>query len=500
VSLRAAPKELRSNLKLSMKMLSLKHQTISGIKWLVGSSFLQKAIQTGATIFLARILGPADFGLFALAFVAIDALGLFKSMGFDSALIQRKDNMEKAANTAFIIIPVLGIILYFILAVFAPLIGKFLNNAQIPGVIRALGIIFIISCFGKVPAALLEKNMQFKRVAIIEIGTAIIYSLSAVTFALLKFGVWSLVYAYILKTIYQNTLTFIYAKWRPKLEFDIKIAKEMFNFGKFLFLGGLVFFLKMNLDNILVGKLLGVTALGLYAIAFNVANFGADYFGAKVFRVVFPAYSKLQNDVYDLKMATLKTLKYVSIISLPLGIGIFFLSKEILNLIYGEKWLAASGVLKILAWAGIFNSLFSAISAIFPSCGKSKLVFWIIALQVGVFLLIVTPLARFFGMNGVGFAVSFTGLVTLIITLYWATKLIYISVNDIYLSLKPAFISSIIMAMIIVFFKFIVKNFLPLVSFYYYVPVVVFSVFIYAAALFFIERPIIQEIRELIIS
>jgi len=209
-------------------MPTLKKQTASGVKWLVGSSFLQKVIQTGATIVLARILGPSQFGIFALAFVAIDALGLFKSMGFDSALIQRKDNIERAANTAFFVIPVLGVVLYLLLSVSAPWIGKFFNNQEVIGVIRALGIIFIISCLGRVPAALLEKNMKFKKVSIIEIGTAVVFAVSAITFALLKFGIQSLVYAYILKTLYQNILMFICSKWKPKFEFDpIMLLSQM---------------------------------------------------------------------------------------------------------------------------------------------------------------------------------------------------------------------------------------------------------------------------------
>lgn len=482
-------------------MPTLKQQTVSSVKWLVGSSFLQKGIQFSATIVLARILGPKDFGLFALAFVAIDALGLFKSMGFDSALIQRKDEVEKAANTAFFIIPLLGIVLYLILSISAPWIGKFMNNMSVISVIRALGIIFIISCFGRVPAALMEKRMQFRQISIIEISTVIVYSVSAVVFALFKFGVWSLVYAYILKTLNQNILTFIYSKWRPKLEFDKKIALEMFHFGKFVFLGAIVWFLKMNLDNLLVGKFLGVAALGLYAIAFNIANFGADYFGNKVARVIFPTYSKLQSDLYDLKSATLKTLKYISIIAIPFSIALFLLSGEFLRFFYGERWIGATNVLRILAFAGIFNTLPAGMSVAFLACGKPKLGFWITTFQVAIFFIFIYPMAKLFGINGVGVVVTLSGFIAFIITLIWAMKLLSMELKQVCLSFRPALIASLFMAFGIVFLQIVISYFHKLAqSHYSFILLSLSAVVIYGFLLFKREGQLLKEMKELMFS
>ncbi|MCM8774389.1 MAG: lipopolysaccharide biosynthesis protein [Candidatus Omnitrophica bacterium] len=479
-------------------MNQLKRQTVSGIKWLVGSSFLQRAIQIASTVVLARLLGPAEFGLFSLAFVAIDALGLFKSMGFDSALIQHKDNIDKAANTAFFIIPMLGITLYLILNIFAPTIGRFLNNIEVVGIIRALGIIFVISCLGKVPHALLEKNMRFRQVAIIEITTAIIYSLSAIILALLKFRVWSLVVAYILKTLYQNTLTFIFSRWHPKFEFDKKIALEMFHFGKFLFLGGLVWFLKMNLDNILVGKLLGVTALGLYAIAFNLANFLADYFASKVYRVIFPAFSKLQSDIYDLKQAFLKTTKLVAIFAFPFCLGLLSLGGELIRLIYGSKWLQAIPILKVLAFAGLFNTLPVAMGPLFNATGHPKAGFWFGVIQVGLFFLFLTPAARIWGTVGVGVVVSISSLIAVLVYLPFTMKLIQIKLSDIYNVFKPGLLSSLLMGLVIILLKYSLPQ-QPEIFFYYRISILsLLGLTIYLFSLFKIEKAVLKEIRQMI--
>lgn len=448
---------------------------------------------------MARILGPADFGLFALAFVAIDAMGLFKSMGFDSALIQRKDNIEKAANTAFFIIPVLGIALYLILTVSAPWIGKFLNSQQVVGVIRALGIIFVISCLGKVPAALMEKNMMFRQMSIVEVTSAIIFSTTAVILAVLGMGVWSLVIAYVLKTMYQNIMFFIYCKWNPKLKFDKKVALEMFHFGKFLFLGAVAWFLRMNLDNMLVGKLLGVTALGLYAIVFNIANFGADYFGSRVHRVIFPAFSKIQDDKYDLKQAFLKTTKIVGIFSFPLCTVLFLMGNELVRAIYGLKWLEAVPVLKVLAFAGLFNTLPVAMGPLFNAVGHPKASLWLNVIQVVIFFLFIVPAAKLFGLIGVGIVVAISSLIAVIAYLPFTMKLISLGITDIYQSLKPGLVSSLLMGTGIILLKYILPQYNLGITFYYkLIVIIVFAVVLYGLSLFKIEKRILKEIREMV--
>jgi len=481
--------------------MSLKKQTANSVKWQVGVSFLQKFITMGGTVILARILNPEIFGLFALAFVAIAALSVFKSMGFDSALIRRKNDIEKAASTAFFIIPILGFILYFILSVSAPLIGNFLNNGEVAGVIKALGIIFVISCLGRVPITILEKNMRFKQISIIELSSAIIYTSVGVTLAILGWGVWSLVVAYILKTLNQTIFAFMASKWQPRFEFDKKIALEMFNFGKFLFLGGLVWFLKMNMDNLLVGKILGVTALGVYAVAFNVANFGATYFAGKVHRVIFPAFSKIQSDMYDLKQAFLKTTRITAIFAFPFCFGLFLLGGDMVRVVYGSKWIAVIPVLKILTFAGLLNTLPVAMGPLFNACGKSKVTFYFILTQVSLFFVFVIPAAKFYGAVGVGVAVTVSQLIAIIAFLPFAMKLISIKIKDIYISLQPGLISSLVMALGIILFKniFILyqKGIFQNIS-YNFIILFCLAILMYLFSLSKVEKGFFREVKELV--
>lgn len=482
-------------------MNNLKEQTISGIKWQVGMSLLQKIISFGATIILARHLGPSVFGLFALTLIIIGSFELFKSIGIDTALIRRKDDFEKAANTAFFIIPTLGVILYILLNFLSPLIGNSLNNKELIPVIRILGIVFIFTSFLRIPAVCLERNMRFKEISIAEFFSALLFSLSAIILAFLNFGVWALVYAYVIKMFVYMIMILVYAKWKPKFEFDKKIALEMFHFGKFIFLTAVVWFLKMNLDNLLVGKLLGVTMLGFYAVAFNIANFLGDYLGNKVYKVVYPAYSKLQNNIEGLKRACLQTLKYLSIIAFPFGTGIFLLGGDFLQFAYGQTWIGAAGVLKILAWAGIFNTLPASFAGIFLTFNKPKIGFWIILLQVIIFFALISPMAKSLGLNGVGLVVAFASFISCFVTVIMAMKILSVNLSEIYISLRPPLLSSLIMASAILFIKEIILRFqLIHNSNYNFIFLFAVSLMVYGFSLSKIELNLNSELKKIIFT
>ncbi|HQQ66885.1 MAG TPA: lipopolysaccharide biosynthesis protein [Thermotogota bacterium] len=428
--------------------MSIRNQTINGMKWQVGTSFAQKVITFGTTLIIARILGPENYGLFALSYVVINAFGLFKSMGIDSALIQEKNNVQEAADTALVIIPTLGIFLYFVLNVSANYIGSLLNNVEIVKIIKVLSMIFVITSFSRVPISLLEKEMNFSKISIVEfIGTAVL-SGTAIVFALLNYGVWSLVFAYLAQMLIMTILFWIFAKWKPRLEFNLRKAREMFSFGKFIFLSNVVWFFKENLNNVLIGKLLGVSALGLFAVAFNISNFAYEYLGTKVYRIMFPAYSKFQDNVYDLQYAYLKVLKHISFVAFPMGVGIFTMGSDFLSLAYGEKWIAAIPLLKILAFAGILNTVGLGNIPVFLAMNKPRLNFFYFLIQVVLFLFFVPIGARLYGMNGVGIAVLVISFLSSSYTFILICRLLSLSFFDFYSALKPACICSLLMMLV----------------------------------------------------
>lgn len=479
-------------------MVSLKQKTVSGIKWTMAASIVQRVISFGTMVVLARLLTPADFGLFALAFVMIDGFGIFKSLGFDSALVRRKDeDIEKACNTAFFLIPAMGMILFVILFFFAPIGAKFLNNPQVAPIIRTLALVFVISTFGKVPQTILYRDMKFKYKSIGEVSASITYCAVALVLALNKFGVWSLVVAYISKILVQVSLEWYFSGWKPKFEFDKLIAWDMFHFGKYILAGGIVFFLYSNLDNIVIGKLLGVTMLGFYAIAMNVSTFLSQYLLDRVGFIMYPAYSKIQEDPEDVKRVMLKALKYVSIILFPFSFGLFIFAPDILRLVFGERWLPATNILRILAFVGLFRGMGSVIWPIFAARGKAKADFQVNLVQVAIFFILIVPLAMKFKLIGVGVAVLLANLISFTVGIIRTKNIIHIKLRQIFGALRLIMVASFFMLCAALFFRSVL---LTKIADYNFIISSSVSLVVYIAATYFMNRNILKEIREIVLA
>lgn len=477
-------------------MSDLKRQTISGIKWVTAASIAQRILSFGATVILARILTPADFGLFALAFVMIDGFGIFKSLGFDSALVRRKDDIDKAANTAFFLIPAMGMILFMILFFIAPIGARFLNNPSVANVIRALAVIFVISCFAKVPQTMLYRDMKFKYKSIAEVSATFIYVVTAVALALNKFGVWSLVIAYILKTLTQSVIEWYFSGWKPKLEFDRSIAWDMFHFGKYVLAGGITWFLYSNLDNIVIGKLLGTTMLGYYAISMNASNFLNDYLLGKIGFIMYPAYSKIQEDPEDVRRVMLKMLRYISIIALPFSFGFFMFAPDIIRLVFGQKWLPAVNIMRILAIVGAIRSIGSSIWPVFLAQGRSKIDFQISLVQVCIFFAIVVPMALKFKLIGVGITVLLSSFISFGIGLWRVKRFLQLNPMKILKAISPAFLCSLLMLIA----GSLVKA-LPTIkslNYGFFIPIAL-SALIYISATYISNRNILRDIKEALV-
>lgn len=479
----------------------LKQQTVNGVKWLVGASVIHKSISFITTIIIARRLGPSVYGLFAFAMIIVASFELFKSLGIDAALIRKNNDFDKAANTAFFIIPFLGIVLYFLLNLSASTIGEFLNNQELVPIIRILGMIFVISSFSKVPVTLLERNLQFKKLSIAEFCSALTFSSCAIIVTFMNFGIWSLVFAYVMKVLIYMIIVWGYANWKPRLIFDAKLALEMFNFGKFVFIGSALWFVKMNLDNLLVGKLLGATMLGFYAVAFNIANFSADYFGTQIARVTYPAYTKIKDNVENMRSAFLRVFMYISLFAIPFGIGVILLSSELLRFVYGQKWIGATNALNILAWAGIFNTLPISTSGVLLACGKPKASLKIAATQVVLFFIFITPMANFMGLEGVAYVVSISSLIACIYAFYIVKRLLDINFILILSNLKPATISSLIMTAVVLLAKtLMLAGNQDRLGNYRFIILGTVAAIVYIYSLYKLEIIVFKEIKNMIFS
>jgi len=423
-------------------MSSLKQKTVSGIKWTSVSVIAQRILAIGTTVILARLLGPADFGLFALAMMVIDGFGIFRSLGFDSALVRKQEDLGKAYNTAFLLMPLAGMVIFVLLFFSAPFAASFLNSNDLVRIIRVLGIIFFISCFSKIPETIIYKEMNFRAKAFIEFSGALIFSAIALILAFRGIGVWSLVYAYIGRIFVQGILQWVLAGWSPKFDFDLKVALEMFHFGKFILGSAFLKFMRRCVDKVIIGKLLGTTMLGFYSISFNIANILNENFLGRFSKIMFPAFSKIQNDNDQMRRIFIKIIGYVSVFIFPFGLLLFFYSKGILLVLFGEKWLPAANLLRVLSLAVFTSGLAVQMEPVLLAKGKSKFDFWVTFFQTLFFVALIIPLVKRYGLIGSGCALFFSSLAGFWIGFIRARIFLSIRLIDYYHALRLAFKAS----------------------------------------------------------
>ncbi len=484
-------------------MASLKQRTISGIKWQVINKVIQKMISVISFAILARILEPATFGLFALAFVMIDGIGLFRTFGIDAGVIRRKECPDIVKDTAFFIVQSSGIVIFIICFFSAPIAAHFFKNPEVKSVIQALGFIFIMSCMGRISQAVLVREMKFKLLSVVEMIGSTLNSVFAVIFALFTPTVWALVGAYLIKQLTITLLTVHFSGYKFKWQFDFKIAKELFHFGKFLVGESVLWFLSGNIGNVAIARCLGTVALGYYALAGNIINFMNSHFTALTSNVLFPAYATLQNDPEDLKRAYLKTNRFVAMINTPFCVAIIILARDLTLTLYGKKWLPIVPLMQLIAFTQIVAGLTISTGTIFNGCGKPKYAYYLAL----VHLICRIPLIIIFTMKwGVYGTVASNLVLSAIVTpayFYLMKRIVHYRYRELIAQILPSMYCSLIMAASIFLIQNVFQHYHLVPAFHLHNAYVLLSSVIvgflaYVAGSFLIDRSSSIEMKQML--
>ena len=438
-------------------MSSLKQRTVSGFKWLVINNVAQKAISVATFAILARFLTPSVFGLFSMAFIAIDGLGLFKAFGLDGGIVQKKDCPDAANHTAFIIIASMSLVVFGVCYAIAPFVARFFNNEDLGSVVRALGLVFFVGGFGRVPSAILTRNLRFRLISIIDLIGSTVNCFFAVVFATFSPTVWSLVAAYLIRHSIMMSLSWYFSGYRFKWEFHPSLAKELFRFGRFLLGLSLLSYVSANISNLVIGKLLGVAAVGYLTLAGNIGNFINSHFTHVISRVMFPAYSRIQDDREQLGRAYLKTIKYITMLTLPYSMGLICLSKEFVLTLYGEKWLAIIPLIRLLGFCQILVPFSIASGSLFRGAGKPSYDFFMNLGTLFVHIPLMTILSLKIGIFGPATSALVIVVVLVPFELMLIRRIVFVRVSDFIRQFVPAASCSLIMVVAIQAFRALIR-------------------------------------------
>lgn len=406
--------------------MTLRRQATAGVFWVSISTVVNNLFVMLTRYVLARMLLPAEFGLVSMAYIAIDFLQMFREMGFASALIYRKGDVRKAADTMFISVLCIAAILFTVAFLAAPYVAIFFRSPELKPVLRALSVNILISAFGEVQFSLLAKTLSFREKLLPDLIPTVAYGVVSIALALMGFGVWSLVIARIIDSMLTTALAWLVVPWwRPSLHFDRQEAKALFDYGKHVVGSSVLIYFITNLDNTFIGRVLGEEQLGYYGFAYNQANLPATQISRIIGQVLFPAYSKIQGDIAALRAAFFKTLHYVSLLSIPVSVGIITFAAPFIQTLYGGRWAPAIVPLQILGIYGLLRSVAVNMGSVFKAGGKPNWLTYIALWRLGMMGIFLYPATRYYGIVGVSVLSAIISIADFIISAALTNKLIY---------------------------------------------------------------------------
>jgi O-antigen/teichoic acid export membrane protein len=374
--------------------------------WLAIGQVASRAAQFLSTIALARLLLPEHFGKVAIAAVVWEVVSLFGNTGVAATIIQRRDLSADLLDAAFWLNGAVAAGIAAASLGVALAAARFYHEPSIVPILGLYALSFVISSVGSIHAVLLAREVSFGRLALLDTTSAVTSAGLSVALALAGFGFWSLVLhapaIAALRTIFLWRLH----RWRPRARLRTRLWREIFGYGRYVLGAELAGYVSLNGDYMITGKVLGENPLGVYSMAYRVANWPVEAGVWLVSRIAFPTLSGLQDDPERLASAFTKMMRMVAILAFPAVAVLFVVAPDLVAVLYGdERWGGATPLIQILLPYVALRSLSSPAAQVLLAVGQARRSF-LFGIVVVPLLLAAVALGTRHGITGVAVATS----------------------------------------------------------------------------------------------
>lgn len=379
---------------------SIARRAAGGVPWVLLAVASQRLLGFATNLVLARLLVPADFGLVSFAMVIIGASNILEDFGVPAAIIYGGRDARTVGGTALTINIAAATLLFLAIALASPLLASLGGHEEISSVVTILALGIVISSLGSVQNALLVRELAFRRKFLPDVVPVVASALVSILFAVLGFGVWSLVAGNLVKTSLTTLLLWYLSAIRPRPEFKLAIGIELLKYGRHVSLASILSFVVINVDYFIIGQTLGMTALGIYTMAFSIANLPLNALSQQVIIVTFPAYSRLKQNTEALFSMFEDVFSIICFVSIPLAVAIFICVPAYAPVVLGSKWAEIADPLRPLVVYGVLRSLTIQFGPVYKALGRPDIVWKLAAVR----LVILVPLILWavgYGIGGV---------------------------------------------------------------------------------------------------
>jgi O-antigen/teichoic acid export membrane protein len=379
---------------------TLGQKAVRSSAWVMGSMGVVRVLGMAQTIIMVRLLVPSDFGIMSIAGFLLGAVGTFTETGLGAAVIQRRQVGEETLNTAWTIQFLRNLVLFLAILFLAPWAAAFYKNPVLCPILRFVSLRYLLRAFNNIGLCLLEKELSYRRLVLLEVITNVVSVALSVTAAFLLHSVWALAIGWVALAAVTLVGSYAVHPYRPRFALRRQEARKLFGFGLNLTLTGILIFLSIQGDNAVVGKVLGLTALGFYSLAYNLSNLPQMCISKVLGSVALPAYSKMQADRERLANVFSTMLTVVTVLAVPASVGLFVLAPDVVKVVYGAKYLPMVRCFRVLIVYGLLRALAAVVGPMFVGTGRPRLDLITQVVRFSILAVGIYPATRAWGITG----------------------------------------------------------------------------------------------------
>jgi len=435
-----------------MKPLSeLRIKTMKDVSFVGIAQVTALFLGVGMLAVLSRILTPEDFGIVGLGLTFLTLFYALQDLGIISAIIQRDSRIDESVAVGLYLRLLLAILLTLAFVILSPVIAYFFENSKIALVVIVMCTNMFVLTAGFPSQTLLTRSLRFSRLATATIVQTCAVTASSIALALLGFSYWSLVFGSLCGSVAYVAIMIHYESphIRPKL--DKQLARELWDFGRHLLIAVLMTFVLFSVDQMIIAKVLGLAALGFYAVATRFGRILGQQIADVVNRVLFPTMARIKDEMGRLKNGYILSHRMIAIVAVPLCLGISALSPLFVEEILGKNWIPAVVPLSILSFQGLINAFISPATNTLISIGKPRYVSIPGTMHATTMVVGAYPIALYHGLNGVCLWTTVLALVVLIYYTLVIRSVFKARIAEMVGPLLPSLASGLVMLAVLMF-------------------------------------------------
>lgn len=435
----------------------LVNKILTGARWATVLRLGAQVLSWLSTIIVVRFISPEDYGLNSMLTSPLILMMLLSTLGLESALVQAKTISRDELQSTFGWLLIVNGLLFVAYFFGGTILAAYFNEPRLETLAKVLAFIFLLVPFRVIPNALLDRDLDFKLRAQLEITSSLIAAVTTVVMAYFGAGVWALVTGVVVSKTLLAVLLMVYKPWFVLPKFNLAITKRMMYVGGIITLSGFLALISDQLVTLVAGPMLGAAALGIYGISAELASLPLSKFMPIINQTMLPAFARFQEDREAATHYLEKLLGVTSLAFIPMMVGMACVAETLVLTVFGDKWAPSILPLIIMSLGMAFRMMALQLKTVLTSLGRADLSLKSHLLQL-VLLLPLTLYAMKYGVVGLMIAWVATELLVMLATIQMSKSVLDVTFIGLMRCYRPAVLSSALMALTVLGSKAMLEN------------------------------------------